>query len=203
MQSVPAPCTNCLRFHYGTCYDAPKQCHKCGGFNHIERYCPYGRRLMVNKGEPLPGTRTWCEMWGLDHDPELRHKVLTAIKTSPGCAIWVNNECIYGANAKYFQTDDPPRGREQPRGRGRPLGEGIARKRSRSPTRERVSNVPNWRQRQRQRSRSPLRRYSPPLHGRRGSPIHRRSCAPSPSRDRARGRYEIPEGRPCSPRHAT
>src|SRR3954453_5499265 len=102
MPSIPTPCTNCLRFHYGTCYEAPKQCQECGGFNHIERYCPNKKRVARTPGETWPGTRRWCEMWALDDDPELRQKVLTAIKTSPGCAIWVNGQCIYQGNESHF-----------------------------------------------------------------------------------------------------
>lgn len=180
MPKFPIPCTNCLRFHYGGCYEAPKQCYECGGFNHIERYCPCKARVTVNRDEPLPGTHAWCNMWNLNDDPELKQKVLAAIKTSPSSAIWVNDECIYRGSERHFYAE------EVRRGRGRPLEERITRARSRSPPRDRV---PEWRQRR--RSRSPLRRYSPSPYGPRSpSPNHpftyripqRRRRSPSPLR---------------------
>jgi hypothetical protein len=195
MPTIPVPCTNCLRFHYGVCYDPPKQCYRCGGSSHIERYCPHRRRIQNDPGEPLPGTRAWCDKHGLDHDPELKWKILNAIKTSPGCAIWVNDECIYGGNQQYFVRDDRPR--------GRPLEERITRRRSRSPLRERFEqrspsplrrydhggydvSPPRMRRqslydqrRSRFRSRSPIRRRSPsPYYRRSPSPYYRRSPSP-------------------------
>lgn len=142
MPNIPVPCTNCLRFHYGPCREAPKQCFRCGGFNHIERYCPLGRRVPIDQRSPLPGTRAWCQMFGLDGDAELRKKVLDALKTSPGCSIWVNERCIYRGNERHFTQDDPA-------ARRRPLEERMTRGRSRSPIRERVQK----------RSRSPLQHY--------------------------------------------
>lgn len=68
MSNVPMPCTNCLRFHYGICREAPKQCFHCGVFNHIERYCPRSRRVHIDRGRSLPGTRAWCEIFALDDD---------------------------------------------------------------------------------------------------------------------------------------
>lgn len=169
------PCTNCLRFHYGPCREAPRQCHQCGGFNHIERYCPHQKGVTITRGEPLPGTRRWCEMWGLDDDDELKRKVLNAIKTSPGRAIWVNNQCIYKPNEKHFNTEFVSRER------GRSLESRITRKRSRSPAR-RYDDTPSWNDRR--RSRSPLRQYQSwhePRVSRRRSSGYERSCAPSPS----------------------
>jgi hypothetical protein len=189
MPNNPAPCTNCLRFHYGVCREAPKQCFQCGGLNHIERYCPLGRRVPTERKGPLPGTRVWCEMFGVNDDPDLKNKVLNALKTAPGCSIWVNERCIYQGNEKHFTQDDAPQ--------GRPLEERVTWGRSRSPPRERQpkrSQSPpslrydpvfrDWdpytRQSQtavrneRFRSRSPLRRRSP-------------YCPPPPPRSFATG----------------
>jgi len=192
MPTIPIPCTNCLRFHYGVCYDPPKQCYRCGGSSHIERYCPHKRRIQNDPGEPLPGTRAWCDKHGLDHDPELKRKILNAIKTSPGCAIWVNDVCIYGGNQQHFVRDDRPR--------GRPLEERITRRRSRSPLRERFE----------QRSPSPSRRYdhwgydaSPPGMRRQSVYDQRRSRfrSRSPIRRRSPSPYYRPKPRPRSPRY--
>jgi len=130
MPNIPVPCMNCPRFHYGTCYEAPKQCHECGGFNHIERYCPSRRRVTISRGEPLPGTRSWCEMWNLDDDPELKKRILNALKTTPSCAIWVNDQCIYRGNETHILNSSVPR--------GRPLQDRVTRRRSRSPPRDRA-----------------------------------------------------------------
>jgi len=73
MGKAPVPCTNCLRFHYGGCKEEAKDCHECGGLNHLERYCPSRRRVIVPNGEPLPGTVSWCRMWELEG--EIRDKV--------------------------------------------------------------------------------------------------------------------------------
>jgi hypothetical protein len=75
MPNILVPCTNCLRSHYGDCYEAPKQFHECGGFNHIERYCSGKKRVTIPRGDLLPGTRRWCETLGLNDDPELKAKV--------------------------------------------------------------------------------------------------------------------------------
>jgi hypothetical protein len=129
MPNMPAPCTNCLRFHYGICWEAPKQCFQCGGFNHIERYCPRQRRVQVDSGGLLPGTSAWCNKNGLTNDPELKQRVLNAIKTSPGCAIWLDGVCIYGGNQRHFSSDYMPK--------RRPFDDRTTRYRSRSPPRDR------------------------------------------------------------------
>lgn len=100
MPSVPIPCTNCKRFHYGTCFNEPRQCQDCGDLIHIERYCPERRRVRWIDG-PKPGTRNWCTMWGLDDDYRLREKVLAAIKNSPDSAIWIDGRCIYEGMLRY------------------------------------------------------------------------------------------------------
>lgn len=105
MPTIPVPCTNCFRFHYGVCYERPKQCRDCGGINHMERYCPNKNKMIWKQGEPLPGTFKWCEMWGLNDDLDLKAKVLTAIKTYPGTAIWVNQVCIYQGNNRFFESE--------------------------------------------------------------------------------------------------
>lgn len=180
MPKIPAPFTNCLRFHYGVCRERPKQCFRCGDFNHIERYCPHNRCIQVYPGEPLPGTRVWCDKYALNNDPELKQKILNTIKASPGCAIWLNNVCIYGAKQVHFPSDNVSRGRL--------LDDGTTRRRSRSPLgrNRRRSHSPfrgghssktdqfgydltphhgrstsSYRQRRTFRSRSPLRRRSP------------------------------------------
>jgi hypothetical protein len=185
------PCTNCLRFHYGTCYEQPKQCRDCGGINHIERYCPHRNQVTTTPGQPLPGTRAWCDYWNLNDDPEMKKKILNALKTNASSAIWVNNQCIYPGHDKHFST------REVPRGRGRPLEERV-KKRSRSPPKDRL---PDWHQRP--RSRSPLRRYSPQRDQRRLSPVslspYRRQCSLSPPGSAA---DRVHQRRARSPRYA-
>lgn len=182
MPKIPVPCTNCRRFHYGACYDRPKECFNCGGFNHMARYCPRKRHIQVNPGEPLPGTRPWCSKYGLDNDPELKQRILQTIKTSPGCAVWLNNVCIYGgAREHHFSSHDMNRGRpldnRTTRGRRSRSPLDMDRQRSRSPVRRGRSTrrdpfgyditprngrgASSYRQRQRFRSRSPLRRRSP------------------------------------------
>jgi hypothetical protein len=162
---MPAPCKNCLRFHYGPCWEAKKVCHCCGGINHIERYCPSNNRngIKATRGEPLPGTRQWCEMYGLDNDPELKRKILTALKTSPSSAIYVNGVCLYAGTDKHFETDELPRGRT--------MKDRINRERSRSASPNRGRSPP--------RDRSPM--YQPRYRSR--SPVRHRRRTPSPYRD--------------------
>ena len=199
-QMPPVPCTNCLRFHYGTCHEAPKQCFECGGFNHIERYCPSKQRVTTTRGEPLPGSRRWCEMHGLDNDPELKRKILNALKVSPGSAIWVNDECIYRGNDRNFLSNS----------RGRALEDRVsrARARSRSPRREYPEQT---------RQRSPLRRYERSMSRERGqygyrsgyqSPMYEyasrtRSRSPDWRRRRTPSPHRLSQPRPRSPRYAS
>lgn len=142
MPNLPIPCINCLRFHFGTCREFPKQCFQCGRMNHIERFCP--QRLIPhfrwNPKEPIPGTREWCKKYQLDRDPELRQRIINAIKASPGCAIWLNGAPIYSGNEQHFSSDIISRGNR--------YGGRTSRNRSMSPLRDIT----------RQRSRSPLRR---------------------------------------------
>jgi hypothetical protein len=172
MLNIPVPCTNCLRFHYGPCWEAPKQCFRCGGFNHIERYCR-DRRIRTDRRGPLPGTLRWCEMHGLNDDPELKREILEALKTSPGCSIWVNDRCIHQGNERHFAQNG--RGR-----RGRPLADRVTRARSKSPARERV-----WK-----RSRSPSRRPQSYFQSYDDSTDYARSLSPRPH-DRYRSRTPI------------
>ena len=186
------PCTNCLRFHYGTCHEQPRECRDCGGMNHIERYCPFRNRVRITPGQPLPGTNAWCNYWHLHDDPELKRKILNALKTNASAAIWVNGQCIYPGKEKHFSST------EEPRGRGRPLEERI-KKRSRSPAKHRLSGY-----RQRPRSRSPLRRYSPVRNSQRFSSISlspyrgRRSISPPD-----RTAYQDPQSRGRSSHYAS
>lgn len=160
MPNIPAPCTNCLRFHYGVCWERPKQCFQCGGFNHIERYCPYQRRVQVNSGGPLPGTREWCDRHGLDSYPELKRRILNAIKTSPGCAIWLDGVCIYGGNQRHFSRDDMP-------GRHSFNNRSDTRRRSRSPLGDRFrGRSPSPRRRTRSMQKDPFGYDITPPRGR-------------------------------------
>jgi len=143
------------------------------------------------KGEPLAGTRQWCDMHGLNEDPELKQKILQALKTSPGSAIYVNGICIYRGNDKHFATNEPPRG-------GR-LEDRITRRRSRSlsPDRHRARS-PSPRRERSGRAPSPVgyprgRPPMPPPRYRSRSPF-RRQRTPSP--------YYEPEYRQRSPRYA-
>jgi hypothetical protein len=195
----PVPCTNCLRFHYGPCYEAPKKCFQCGGFNHIERYCPSKQRVRTTRGKPLPGSRRWCEMHGLDNDLELKRKILNALKVSPGSAIWVNDECIYRGKDQNFISNS----------RGRQLEGRISRARSRSPLRKRAPG--------RTRQRSPLRRYERSISRERGqyeappryrSPMYQyesriRSRSPTMQQRRSPSPYRATQHRPRprSPRY--
>jgi hypothetical protein len=61
------------------------------------------------QGEPLAGTRAWCEMHDLHLDPDLKQKVLQALKISPGTAIHINGICIYRGQEKHF-SHEPLRG---------------------------------------------------------------------------------------------
>ena len=192
MPNVPVPCTNCLRFHYGVCREPPRQCFGCGVMNHIERYCPCNRRLQVDRGEPLPGTRAWCNNYCLDKDPDLKLKILNTIKTSPGCAVWLEGVRIYRGNERHFYSDYISRGRTYDH---RP-----ARRRSRSPLRDGS----------RSRSPSPVRGRSPrmdhfgydiaPPHRRNISPYHRRRYrSRSPLRRELPSPNQQPDVRPRSP----
>lgn len=197
MHTIPIPCTNCLRFHYGVCTEAPKECFQCGGINHIERYCPRRRRVRIDPSEPLPGTRAWCDKHGLNDGAglELKWKIRNAIKTSPGCAIWLDGICLYGGNQRHFFSDDRPR--------GRPRDTNTTRRRSRSPLRDRFQ----------QRSLSPLRarrvveyddvRYDISPHLGRGSSYQaRRFRSRSPIRQRSPSPYRHSELNSQSPRYS-
>jgi len=117
---MPNPCTNCIVFHYGQCKYPPRQCRICWGWGHIERYCPSnprGHSIRREHGEPLAGTRAWCERYGLNSDPDLKFQVLQALKTNPGSAIHINGVCIYGGSSKSYATANDARLTEPPRGR--------------------------------------------------------------------------------------
>ncbi|KAK0111090.1 hypothetical protein ONS95_001468 [Cadophora gregata] len=198
---MPAACTNCIRFHYGECRERVKQCFECKGYNHIERYCP-NRKNQIRRvaGEPLAGTRAWIEMHGLQHDPELKKRVLNALKTNPGSAIFVNEICIYVGTEKHFDVEDRP-------SRGRTLEERIKRdrERSRSPPRYRQPSprVHSGRSPSRERGRpgyngSPRRK--PRYRSR--SPLKQRRRTPSPYQLPAHAPGRQPDYRPRSPRYA-
>jgi hypothetical protein len=220
MPTIPIPCTNCLRFHYGVCAEAPKECFQCRGINHIERYCPRRRRVRNDPGEPLPGTRAWCDKHGLNDgaDLELKWKIRNAIKTSPGCAIWLDGLCLYGGNQRHFFSDNRPK--------GRPRDTNTTRRRSRSPLRDRFQQLslsplrtrrvvkyddmgydispplgrgPSY-QARRFRSRSPIRRRSPSPYPRR-SPSPYRHSELSQSPRYSKGKYTVAcDGEQNSPR---
>jgi hypothetical protein len=117
---MPTPCANCVGFHYGPCNHSPRQCHNCWGWNHIERYCPgnYRNGIRPERGQPLAGTKKWCDRYGLNDDtPEdhdLKFQILQALKTNPGSAIHLNGICIYSGSSKSFSKPDR---NQQPRGR--------------------------------------------------------------------------------------
>lgn len=194
---MPTPCTNCVRFHYGPCRQAPKQCYICGGINHIQRYCPNQKHTIhYVRGEPLAGTARWCEMHGLNDDPELKQRVLQALKTTPGSAIHINGVCIYRGYDKHFSSNEPPRGRtleERVTRRGpRSLSPGRGRKRSasRSPPLGRRDKTP-----------SPAR--GPPGYR---SPVYQaryRSRSPLRQQPRTPSPYRQQQYRARSPRYAT
>ncbi|KAH8769533.1 hypothetical protein BGZ57DRAFT_765597 [Hyaloscypha finlandica] len=207
---MPNPCTNCVVFHFGECKYPPRQCHICLGWNHIERYCPSNNRghgIRFERGEPLAGTRAWCEHHRLDDDPELKFEVLQALKTNPGSAIHINGVCIYGGGSQSFSVSDPVG-----QSRGRTLHGHKTRRdpRSLSPGQDRRrpasrSLSPRGR---RARSRSPNR--GPPGYGRyrSRSPLRQRPRTPSPYREpqgrpRTPSPYRQPEYRARSPRYAT
>ncbi|THV53472.1 hypothetical protein BGAL_0049g00060 [Botrytis galanthina] len=187
---VPAPCQNCRRFHYGYCRDAPRQCWRCNDYNHIERYCPR-RRTRWPRDQALPGTRQWCDYHGLGSDVTLRTKVLNALKASPSCNIYIDDDCIYkGCVEHHFRREEV---------RGRPLAERMTRRRSRSPGREQVK---------RGRSRSPIRQKSPSqmerrfrpqrqvspvrqVRGRSRSPLRQKRQSPPRTPIRPRGRSPV------------
>lgn len=124
---MPKPCPNCVRFHYGECSAATKQCYVCSGFGHLDRYCPNRRNNIRRvKGEPLAGTRSWCKLHGLNNDPELKKRVLAALKTNPGSAIYVDGVCIHAGNERHFETG------ETMMSRGRQLEERMTRDRART-----------------------------------------------------------------------
>lgn len=178
---MPAPCTNCVRFHYGPCKEKPKRCYKCDGWDHIERYCPKhrGRVIRQLEGEPLPGTRAWCDFHGLNDDPELKSRVLQALKTDPGSAININGVCVYGGSARSFTSYERF---EEPRGRRLEEHTANHRLRSRSPRDDkyrpgswaRRSGAPSPPQgyQSRYRSRSPIRQRpgTPPYNQYQGRP---------------------------------
>ncbi|KAH7333155.1 hypothetical protein BKA65DRAFT_479721 [Rhexocercosporidium sp. MPI-PUGE-AT-0058] len=197
---MPTPCTNCLRFHYGECRESAKQCFECHGFNHIERYCPNKKNQIKRvAGEPLAGTKRWCEMHGLQHDPELKKRILNALKTNPGSAIYVNNICIYLGTEKHFDVEDMP-------SRGRTLEERVKRdqERSMSPPRYRRRSSPRYRDRSPPHDRGPHGYYSPPQHGgyRSRSPVRHRRWSPSPYHLPSYATDRQPDYRPRSPRYA-
>ncbi|CAL3968221.1 unnamed protein product [Diplocarpon coronariae] len=185
---MPTPCPNCIRFHYGECNNEIKQCFECQGFGHLERYCP-NRRVHIQHipGQPLAGTRSWCEMHGLDSDPELKKRILNALKMNPGSALFINNVCIYTGSEKHFDGRNlPSRGRDledrmvRDRGRTRsprrPIrlsrSPPVPRYRDKSPRRDDFYRGPSdlfgpYRYEARYRSRSPIRyrRRTPSPYG--------------------------------------
>ena len=203
MPTIPVPCTNCLRFHYGICREAPKQCFRCGVVNHIERYCPYDRRVPIMQRGPLPGTARWCELNGLNNDLELKRKVLNALKTSPGCSIWVNERCIHAGNEHHFTQDE-----SFERGRGRCLANRFTWNRSESPPRERSmkrSRSPTRsppRERFMERSRSRIQRhvYQPNPYVRPILPFATDQSRPWPNIRSCNEYVNYRDGRPPSPR---
>ncbi|KAJ5040261.1 uncharacterized protein L3040_005921 [Drepanopeziza brunnea f. sp. 'multigermtubi'] len=163
---MPRPCSNCVRFHYGECNNTIKQCFECDGFGHIDRYCPNRKNnIYCFKGEPLAGTRRWCERHGLNDDPELKRRILNALKTNPGSVIFVNDRCIYRGCEKHFEAGEFMT-------RGRQLKERMRRDRARTrssqspdgrfghqnyrPRNHDLLDPPPSRQEQLYRSRSPL-----------------------------------------------
>lgn len=194
MRAIQAPCKNCLRFHYGVCREPPKQCFKCGEFNHIVRYCPHRQRVRVNSYEPLLGTRAWCIKHGLDKNPDLKHKILDTIKSSPGCAIWLDGVCIHSGNQSHFSSAYMSR--------GRPFVGHSVRRRSRSPLRNRSQR----------RSPSPLRKGRPsktdlfgyditPPRERDASAYQRRMYRSRSPLRRQSSPNRLPDLRPRSPRY--
>jgi hypothetical protein len=197
---MPAPCTNCVLFHYGPCRDPARQCYGCGGWNHLDRYCPNrGHIIRRLPGEPLPGTRAWYEFHGLNDDPRLKSKILQALKTDPGSAIHVNGVCIYGGITKTFSTNVRS---EQPR--GRTLEERITSHRPRSLSPARDGNYLRGRAPSPSPPRGP-RGYQPRYRSR--SPLRQRARSPSPyrqllGRPRTPSPYRQSQYRARSPRYA-
>ncbi|KAG4033184.1 hypothetical protein MFRU_005g01970 [Monilinia fructicola] len=183
---IPTPCQNCRRFHYGYCRDAPRRCWRCNDYNHIERYCP-GRRTRWPRGQALPGTRQWCSYYGLDVDPVLRARVLNALKASPSCNIYIDDDCIYKGCVEHHFRREEVRGKSlaQRMTRRRSRGQ-IKRGRSRSPLRPR-SPLPMERQFRYQRQVSPVRR----ICGRSGRPLQQQRQSPPCTPFRPRGRSPV------------
>lgn len=100
--------------------------------------------MRSSQGETLPGTRIWCEQYGLNENVDLKWIVLNALKTSPGATIFLDDVCILQGKELYLTREQPPRGRPE-----RPVFQRIPRRRSRSPSRTRHVQ-------KRERSRSPL-----------------------------------------------
>ncbi|PBP24470.1 hypothetical protein BUE80_DR004775 [Diplocarpon rosae] len=205
---MPTPCPNCIRFHYGECNNEIKQCFECHGFGHLERYCPNRRNnIQYIRGQPLAGTRSWCEMHGLDNDPELKKRILNALKTNPGSAIYVKDVCIYVGSEKHFDG-------EHVSSRGRYLEDRMARDRARTRSPRWPSRVSRSPPAPRYRGRSPERddfyHRPPDLFGpyryesryRSRSPIRQRRRTPSPYRFPSYATSREPDYRPRSPRYA-
>ncbi len=198
---MPAPCTNCVRFHYGPCIEEPKRCYHCNGWSHIERYCPRrkGRVIRQIEGEPLPGTRAWCDFYGLDDDPELKSRVLQTLKTDPSSAININGVCIYGGNVKSFSSYDRF---EEPRGRTMEQRTADHRLRSLSP-RDDKCRQNSWARHS--RAPSPPRGYQTryrsrsPIRQRRGTKTH--VLYQGQGRSRNLSPYRHPHYRARSPKH--
>ncbi|KAF4624505.1 hypothetical protein G7Y89_g13665 [Cudoniella acicularis] len=141
-------------------------------------------------------------MHGLDADPELKNRILQALKVSPGSAIFVNGIRIYRGYEQYFeQLDDT---------RDRPFEQPFSRRRSRSPVRG-----DDRHDRHRVRSRSPIRgrsprqafdaqdgAYSGPNMDMCSPPRRPRYRTPSPPRQsfRAPSPARLPPPRPRSPK---
>lgn len=205
MRHIPAPCVNCLRFHYRPCHDAPKQCWKCGVHGHLERFCPTRRRMtLIDRKGPLPGTNAWCEMFGLDEDHQLRRQVLMALKRSPDSAIIVDGRCIYNGG-EINLTSSSARAVTRVRDERSLSPPRIREKRSRSPS-ARYQDCNKY------RDRSPQRHYG---ESRSRSIVHdrytgSRSRSVSMHRGRRYSRTPVPEfrhrsrleHRPAPPRHA-
>ncbi|KAL5330630.1 hypothetical protein ACEPPN_000149 [Leptodophora sp. 'Broadleaf-Isolate-01'] len=130
---------------------------------------------------------------------QLKKRILNALKTNPGSAIFVNDVCIYLGTEKHFDVQDMP-------SRGRTFEDRFKRDRERSwsPPRYRQPSPQGYRGRSPPRDRGPPGYYGSPRRGgyRSRSPIRQRRRTPSPYRLPSNTPNRQLNYRPRSPRYA-
>ncbi|KAL2065838.1 hypothetical protein VTL71DRAFT_3508 [Oculimacula yallundae] len=141
--------------------------------------------LFVKAGDTLRGTAPTSRIESTVF--LLKRRILNALKTNPGSAIYINDVCIYLGTERHFDVNDRP-------SRGRTLEQRIKNDRQRS------ASPPRYRQPspQDRRGRSPPRDHGPPGYygGSSQQQGRYRSRSPTAYRRRTPSPYHLPAHAP-------